>query len=177
MLKDLHIAHITGTARVLQNKLFADRVEFGLPRRSIGQMFFKPYESKKEFIFCARHTLQPVALIGLGILSPIGVAIIPAVFLAASLGCLVIGGLAKSLGNQESALWWFKAAEEIVSRLLQTIINLVVLPVSAVALLTRSVSTGLQAASIYDYDAPPEDKNSESMVHADDNYPESMVHA
>ncbi len=157
MLKDLHVAHLTGTATVHNNRFFSDVIEFNRTRRNFGQMFFKPYESNKEFIFCARHTLQPLALIGLSILDPISIAILPVFVAAASVGCLLISGVNKCIGNAESASWWLDMADEIFSRLCQTVINLVVLPITALALVTRGISTGLKAADIYDYDAPKDD--------------------
>lgn len=157
MLKNLQVAHLIGTATVHKNGIFSDEIEFNRKRLSFGQMFFKPYESNKEFIFCARHTLQPLVLIGISILNPISIAILPAVFVAASVGCLLIGGVNKCIGNAESASWWLDMADEIFSRLCQTVINLVVLPITALALVTRGISTGLKAADIYDYDAPKDD--------------------
>ena len=157
MLEKLHLAHLTGTVTVHENRLCSDVVEFNRPRHSFGQMFFKPYESNKEFIFCARHTLHPLLLIGLGILDPIVAAIVPTVVVAASVGFLLISDMNTCIGNEGSASWWSDMADEIFSRLCQAVINLVVLPIAALALATRGISTGLKAADIYDYDAPKED--------------------
>ncbi len=154
MLKDLHVSHLTGTAKVVENRWFDDAVVWGRPRRSIGQIFFKPYESKEEFIFCARNTLQPIALVGLAILDPMVTVTVPLIFTGIAAGLLVLGGIQKCLGNDESAIWALKAGDDVMSRLCQAIINLLVLPLTALAMLTRGVSTGLQAAKIYDYDAP-----------------------
>ena len=71
MLRDLHLSYLTGTADIVDNELFVEK--FGQPRpaRTWGQMFFQPYESKKEFIFCARHTAQPLAYIALTMANPL----------------------------------------------------------------------------------------------------------
>jgi hypothetical protein len=154
MLKDLHIAHITGTATVEENKFFSDRVRFDRPRRTVGEMFFKPYESSKEFKFCLRHTLYPLLILGLAVLDPIVIVATPAIFVAAATGCILLSAMNTGMDNKESASWWLNMANEIFSRLCQTIINLVVLPISAVALATRSISTVLQKTGVYDFDAP-----------------------
>ncbi len=72
MFEYLHIAHLTGTAEVMDNGLLTDTLNWNVhPRRSIGQMFFQPYTSTKEFIFCARNTVQPIALVALAIIDPL----------------------------------------------------------------------------------------------------------
>lgn len=154
MLKHLHVAHLTGTATVVENQLFTDVVNFNRNRRTIDQMFFKPYESKKEFIFCARNTLQPIGLIGLGIISPVGVAASVLAVSLAGAGLLVCAAVSKCLDNERAASWALDLAEELFSRICQAIINVIVLPLTALSMLTRGISTGLKAADIYDYDAP-----------------------
>ncbi|MCL9682571.1 hypothetical protein [Legionella maioricensis] len=154
MLKDLHVAHLTGTVTVVENHLFTDVVTRNRNARTIGQMFFKPYESKKEFIFCARHTLQPLAMIGVAVLSPFSLVGAGIVFSLAEIGLHLFALVNVCTGNESSAHWALNLAEEVFSRLCQSVINLVVLPLTALAMLTRGISTGLKAADIYDYDAP-----------------------
>lgn len=154
MLKDLTIAHLTGTATVVRNRFFSDELIFNRSRRTIGQMFCKPYESGKEFIFCARFTLTPFLIIGCCIIDPLLVSVIPAVYITASLGCLLLSGLNACVMRRDSASWWLDMADELFSRLCQAVINLVVLPLTALVLVTRSISTGLKATGLYDYDAP-----------------------
>ena len=69
MTQFFSLAHITGSLKITQNNFFND---IGTNRnpRTIDQMLFQPYESKEEFIFCARHTFTPIATIGLAILQP-----------------------------------------------------------------------------------------------------------
>ena len=169
MLKDLHVAHLTGTATVVENNFFSDEVRWDRPRRTISQMFFKPYESKKEFVFCARHTFQPVILVGLAILDPMVMVNVPLVFTGITAGLLVLSGIQKCLGNDESAIWALNAANEIFSRLCQAIINILVLPITALAMLTRTVSTGLKAAELYDFDAPPAHRAKETEKDDDED--------
>jgi hypothetical protein len=154
MLKDLHVAHLTGTATVVENGLFTDTVNWDRNARSIGHMFFTPYESKKEFIFCVRNTLQPIAVIGLTVISPIALGAAFATLSLATVGLLAFAAINKKLGNEESASWTLNLAEEITSRVCQDIINFIVLPLTALSMLTRGISTGLKAADIYNYDAP-----------------------
>lgn len=153
MLKDLHIAHLTGTATVHKNGLFSDTIQFNRPRRSLGQMFFKPYESGKEFIFCARNTLQPLLLLGIGLLDPMSVVMMPVTFTVASVGLLLVGSVSKFVNNEAVASWCFDAADGLFTALCQTLINLIVLPIALLASVTRGISTGLKATGAYDYDA------------------------
>jgi hypothetical protein len=155
MLKNVHLAHLTGTATSSKNRLFWEELEFTRPRRSVGQMFFKPYESSDEFVFCARHTLQPLLIIGLGLSAPLSLAVLSGIAVTAGVGCLLLGGLSRCMGNIESAAWWIDLADQIITRISQALVDLVVVPLTAIALATRSISSGLQAADVYDYDPPP----------------------
>ncbi|CEK10888.1 hypothetical protein [Legionella hackeliae] len=148
------IDHITGSKKVVANRITHDIVE-PQKRRSVGQMFFQPYESSKEFIFCARHTFMPAALIGLAILDPVGVAIAPIIITGLAAGFLLVGSLAACAGWESASTDCFDHACNLINSMCQAIINMVVLPLSALVMLTRGISTGLQAAGIYDYDAPP----------------------
>ncbi len=154
MLNDLHVSHLTGTASIIENRLFKDIVVWDRNARTIGQMFFKPYESKKEFIFCARNTIQPIGLLGLSIISPVALVAASLTVALVTSGFLALSGINACLSNKETASWALNVAEEIFSRVCQTIINLLVLPLSALSMLTRGISTGLKAADVYDYDAP-----------------------
>ena len=161
MFKDVHMSHLTGTATIVENNWFDDQVVWDRERRTIGQMFFKPYESKKEFIFCARNTFQPIAFIGFALISPIVLVSTPIVFGVATLGCLAISAINKLLGDDETAWWALNLAEEICSRFCQFLVNLVLVPVTALAMITRGISTGLQAARICEFDAPDDGSDDE----------------
>lgn len=154
MLKDVHVSHLTGTASILENQLLQDVLVWDRPKYTTGQMFFHPYESKKEFIFCARNTLQPIALIGLAVISPIVIATTPIILASLMLGFAAMSGIIQCFGNTELGSWAFDVAKELLSRCCQTLINLIVLPLTALTMLTRGISTGLKAAHIYDYDEP-----------------------
>jgi len=86
MSLELSIAYLTGSAIVTKNHLNSDDLIWR-KRRSVGQMFFQPYESKEEFIYCARHTFLPMAMIGFAVLDPTILITVP----------VIIGGL--------SAVW------------------------------------------------------------------------
>lgn len=154
MLKNLHMSHLTGRAKVIENGLLTEKLIWNKTPHTIGQMFFKPYESKKEFIFCARHTVQPVLFLGLAIINPIVLVILPLLMTSISAGFFALAGINKCLGKAESAAWALNVAEFIFSDLCQTIIDLVVLPLAALSMITRGISTGLKAAKICDYDSP-----------------------
>ncbi len=99
-------------------------------------MFFQPYESKEEFIFCARHTFFPMAMIGLAVLNPIVIIAVPVIIGGLSAVCAAIGGISKLCGYECSASGFLYAAEYLIKDLCQMLIDLVVLPLSALAMLT-----------------------------------------
>jgi hypothetical protein len=166
MFKNLHMSHVTGSAEVVENRLMGDVLRWDRTPFTAGQMFFKPYESKEEFIFCARNTVQPLLILGLAILDPFVLVTVPTVFCGLALGAVVVAGFSKLLGDDDVANFALDFAEDVLTLLCQAIINLMVLPLSALALITRSVSTGLKAAGICDYDAPEDDQNDQD----DQNY-------
>ena len=153
-LKNVNIAYLTGTATVVENEVFQDKVIFDRPSRTAGQMFFQPYESTKEFIFCARHTLLPIGTIAFAILDPMVLIAIPSIYAGLICGALLISGFYKIVGNDENASWALDLAETFFTLLCQDIVDSILVPVTTLALITRGISTGLKAAGIYDYDAP-----------------------
>ena len=161
MLKEIHMAHITGTANVLENNWLYDKVEFNQPRHTIGQMFFKPYQSKKEFIFCARHTATPLVFLGLNLLSEFSLVIVPIIFVFASATYLLFHAAAQCVDSRST--FWLNLAKAYISPVIQGTIDLVLLPIALMTMITRSISTGLKAADIYDYDAP---KNNVGAIHS-----------
>lgn len=144
---EISAAPLTGSAKVIENHFYWDEVVWR-KRRTVGQMFFQPYESKEEFIFCARHTFSPMVIIGLAVLDPIGAAVGPAIMLGLSAVCGIIGGLSKLSGDQMNASVFLDKAEYIMKNLCQALVDIVMLPLLALAMLTRGISTGLQAAGI-----------------------------
>lgn len=141
------IGYLTGSAKVTKNNVMNDEVIWR-KHRSIGQMFFQPYESKEEFIFCARHTFLPIVQIGLAILDPTVIVVVPVLIGSLSAVCAALGGISKLCGNERGASFFLGGAEYLIKGFCQALIDLVVLPLSALALLTRGISTGLQAAGI-----------------------------
>lgn len=111
-------------------------------------MFFQPYESKEEFVYCARHTLTPVALIGVAILDPIALIGMPIIIGGLTAVCMAIGGISKLCGDDTGASYCLDTAEYLMTDLCQVLIDLVLLPLTALALLTRGISTGLHAAGV-----------------------------
>ncbi|KTD08451.1 hypothetical protein [Legionella jamestowniensis] len=147
MSTELSIGYLTGSAKVTRNYLFTDDIIWRNPRTT-RQMFFQPYESKKEFIYCARHTFQPMAILGLAILNPYVLVIVPIIMGGLSAVFAALGGISKLYGNESAASFYLDTADFLIKDLCQAIIDLVVLPVSAVAMLTRGIATGVQAVGI-----------------------------
>ena len=143
MSLELSIGYLTGSAKVTKNHLNSDTIIWR-KRRTVGQMFFQPYESKEEFIYCARHTFLPMAMIGLAVLNPIVIIAVPVIIGGLSAICAAIGGINKFCGDESSASFFLDTAKDLC----QMLIDLVVLPLSALAMLTRGISTGLHAAGI-----------------------------
>lgn len=143
----LSIAYLTGSAKVTKNHLNSDDLIWR-KRRTVGQMFFQPYESKEEFIYCARHTFLPMVIIGSAVLNPIVLIAVPVIIGGLSAVCAAIGGVSQLCGNEGSASFFLDTAEYLIKELCQALIDLVVLPLSALAMLTRGISTGLHAAGI-----------------------------
>ncbi|ASQ46936.1 hypothetical protein [Legionella clemsonensis] len=157
MSVELSIGHLTGSAKVIRNHLYTDDVIWR-NRRTVGQMFFQPYESKQEFIYCARHTFQPMVILGAAILNPCILVIVPAVIGGLSAVFAALGGVSKLCGNENAASFFLDTAEFLIKDLCQAFIDLVVLPVSAFAMLTRGVATGLQAAGLNREQTAPEEE-------------------
>lgn len=145
MPNQITIGYLTGSAKVIQNRMNSDDIEWRKPRTA-GQMFFQPYESKKEFIYCARHTFLPMAMIGLTILDPTIIITTSAIVTGMAIGCATGGGLAESLGKNGRAA--FDITNYLFRDLCQLLIDIVVFPLSALMMLTRGISTGLHAAGI-----------------------------
>ena len=60
-----------------------------------------------------------------------------------------LGGINKLRGNDESGSFYLDTAEDIIKGLCQIIVDLLVIPLSVSIMLTRGISTGLQAAGVY----------------------------
>ena len=145
---EIGLAYLTGTAEVVSSDFLVSIIRPNAkPAYSIGQMLFKPYESSKEFMYAAQNTIPTMLLIGCAIISPISTALILPTFLSLSFAMYSITSLTKNQFCLDLANQFYYAA-------MQNIINLIVLPFSATAMLTRGLSTGLKAAGICDYDAP-----------------------
>lgn len=150
MINKLSLGHLTGSKKIISNHLFHDDVDaIERKRRTVGQMFFQPYESKEEFIYCARHTFTPMAFIVLmAKFNP--AALIPALILTplviAGLSAFYafVGGISQLCGAQVATEICFQRAISACQHLL----DLVVLPLSALVMLTRGISTGLHAAGV-----------------------------
>lgn len=142
MALNVSISFITGSAKVTKNHLFSDDIVWR-KARTIKQMFFQPYESKEEYIYCARYTLQPMILIGISLIPPMSV-FVPTLMLKLSVACSVLGVIISR--NENGTNFFLDTAERFLSDICQMYINLLVLPLSLLIMLTRGISTGLEAA-------------------------------
>lgn len=153
MSRSISIGYLTGTAKVLKNNFNCDTVEWR-ERRTVKQMFFQPYESSKEFIACARHTSFAMINLGLMIIDPILTVVVPAAIAAASVAYFIGVGI----GGKGSTSVLLDMTEYLIKDLIQAVIDIVVLPLSAVMMLTRGTSTILHAAGAF---KPKQEKASE----------------
>ncbi len=154
MSNKLSIGYLTGSAKVIENYLNSDLI-VSRERRSIGQMFFQPYESKEEFVYCARHTFMPMVFVGLAIFNPSILVTVPIIISGLAITCAAIAGINELFGNEDGSAFFLEIAEYLINDLCQAIIDLVLLPLTAIAMLTRGISTGLHAVGVTE-DAPEE---------------------
>ncbi|KTD44828.1 hypothetical protein [Legionella quateirensis] len=147
MSSELTISYLTGSAKVIRNNFSSDDIIWRKPR-PLGQMFFQPYESKEEFIFCARHTIMPISAIALTILNPAAMLGVTGVFGGLSLVCAALGKINQLCGDERGASFFLDMADFLIKDLTQLLIDVLVLPLSLLALCSRGVSTGLQASGI-----------------------------
>ncbi|MCW8409004.1 hypothetical protein OQJ13_08480 [Legionella sp. PATHC035] len=143
----LSIDYLTGAVKVTKNHLNSDDLILR-ERRTVRQMFFQPYESKEEYIYCARHTFLPMAQIIWAILDPIVTVAVPAIVSSVLILFGALWGINKLCGNEDGAAFFFNAAEYIFKDFCQFLIDLVVCPLSAIIMSTRGISTGLHAVGI-----------------------------
>lgn len=168
MLENLRVGYLTGA--IVSHEVPPAP---GLPKythrpyHSIGQIFFKPYESSAEFELCVEELVLPTTLIVFIPFIPAS-KVVPPMSLAENMlgllsilvlgfGLLLISGVNKCIGNEELASWWLAAADKFFCALCQAIIDLTVWPLAVLILITRSTSTILKNINIYNYDAPNDD--------------------
>ena len=147
MASELTISYITGSAKVIRNNFSSDDIIWRKPR-PVGQMFFQPYESKEEFIFCARHVVMPISAIALMILNPAVMLGVSGVFGGLSLVCAALGKINKLCGDERGASFFLDMADFLIKDLTQLLIDVLVLPLSVLALCSRGISSGLEAAGV-----------------------------
>ena len=156
MTQFFSLAHITGSLKITQNNFFND-IGTNRSPRTIDQMLFQPYESKEEFISCALHTFTPIATIGLAILQPSIIITTPVLLGCLTAAAFAVSGTAALVDQEQTAATVYRFAMNLVVDICQSIIDLVVLPLTALIMLTRGVSTSLKVTGIYDYDKRADD--------------------
>lgn len=164
MLENISIGYLTGEHKAVENHINSDSLT---PQRPFtwGQMFFKPYESTTEYVYCARHTFIPATLAGLIILNPIVIIGLPVIMTAITFTLFALMGISEAINSDRLFTFAFEAGAYLVQDFCQGLIDLALLPVSALAMVTRGISTGLKATRICDYDAST-DNNEEPIYEA-----------
>ena len=143
MKHEVSVSLIDGSEQITHNYLDID-LSFSREPRNIKGVFFAPYESKQEFIYCARHTLLPALIMSSWVLNPINFVIVPAVLLTSLVTLFIIEKISESLGATS-----FEAhANYLVNYFSQFIVDLLVLPASSLLFLTRSLSSILEKTGI-----------------------------
>ncbi len=125
MTQEVTIGYLTASVKVTKNNLMNDEVIWR-KRRSIGQMFFQPYESKEEFIYCARHIFLPITGIGVVILVLIVIVTVPVLIGGLPILCAALGGISTLCGNEIDAAFFLGGAEFLIKCFCQALIDLVV---------------------------------------------------
>ncbi|PWY57681.1 hypothetical protein DGG96_00885 [Legionella qingyii] len=153
MFNKISIGYLTGSQKAIKNHLLSDTLVPQSPY-TWGQMFFKPYESPAEYMYCARHTFISAAFLGMIIFDPMLIVTIPTIVLGVVAILVGVENIGKITGSDSLSSWAFDATNYMVQDFCQVIIDLILLPISAVVMLTRGASTALKDRGIYDYDAP-----------------------
>lgn len=143
MKHQISLSFLTGSKRITQNNFNND---FGFERnpRNTKDMFFAPYESKQEFIHCARHTLLPALIVSSWVLNPINFVIVPAALLTALATLFIVEKISESLGAKSLESF----ANYLVKGFGQFTLDLLALPASSLLFLTRSLSSILDKTGI-----------------------------
>ena len=143
MKHEVSLSFLNGSRLMIQNGFNSEQFLSREPRNIKG-VFFAPYESKQEFIYCARHTLLPALIMSSWVLNPINFVIVPAVLLTSLVTLFIIEKISESLGATS-----FEAdANYLVNDGSQFIVDLLVLPASSLLFLTRSLSSILEKTGI-----------------------------
>lgn len=135
------IKHLTHDIHVLRNDFFKDDVSQMAKRRTAKGMFFQPYSNRQEFIMNCRHVVMPSMLVPGLIINPISATIV----LTVAGAIAGLAALTRRCVGQSSNSFLYQASTAIVNDFCQSVIDLCVLPLSALILLTRGVSTLIKA--------------------------------
>jgi len=143
MKHEVSLSFLDGSKRIIKNNFNSDLCVSREPR-NIKDVFFAPYESKQEFIYCAKHTLLPALLVSSWVLNPINFVIVPAALLTALATLFIIEKISESLGYTSLEA----SANYLANDFSQFIVDLLVLPASSLLFLTRSLSSILEKTGI-----------------------------
>jgi hypothetical protein len=169
--KILDIDYLTHSVKT--SKLMGIPVHVQGKPLTIGQMFFKPYESD-EFEYPYLCTTASVGVLGLTMLAyqltiaaPIAAAVIAAVIAVNIAFEMSDWSRVNNLPeNEQHGSFYLDTAEEFIRGLCQVIINLLVTPLAVFIMTTRGISTGLQAAGLYGEHNVSEDVLPPSAINA-----------
>lgn len=124
-----------------------------IKKYTYGDMFFKPFEDKAQFSDHARQVASGSINLLLSVFLPFVMLGVVATYLAFSLAAYSFALINDKVGGDEDqSQTGYKIASATVYVLVQSIVDVLVLPISVLTLLTRGVSTGLKSAGLYSYD-------------------------
>lgn len=117
---------------------------------SISQMFFKPYGSGLEFGCDAFHTTSPLLFGLFSALNPANIIIIPMV-----LTSIALVRFEMSEYSEEDKDFNLDMATSVISYLTQLLVDIVTLPLNLLVMMTRGVSTGINALTDHSSEESP----------------------
>jgi hypothetical protein len=135
----LGVKHLTHELSVIESGFFSDRFQIKGQRRTNKGMFFQPYNNADECFLNVKHVLYPSIVVASLILNPISAATgLAAAGILTGLAALARLCIAE---KDKDTSFIYQAATAFINDFCQAIIDLCVLPLSALILLTRGAST------------------------------------
>lgn len=138
-LKLIGVKHITHDCSVLKNNFLSSELAVFGQRRTLRGVFFQPYSGGKEFIFQAQHVIMPSLVVTALIINPIGASLSLAV-LGALAGWAAVARLCVA-DKDKNQSFLYSVAGSFVNDFCQSMIDILVLPLTALLLVTRGGST------------------------------------
>ncbi|MDF1683209.1 MAG: hypothetical protein P1U36_00985 [Legionellaceae bacterium] len=138
-----YLTHSVGTAKVMNTPIYVTG-----ERLSTSQMFFKSYKSGDEFQYQAVHILPSMSAFILAWHIPTIAVVLPMIVAGIAGASAALSGIYKLCGDDANGAFYLDTAEDMIKGLCQILINVLVVPLALCIMLTRGISTGLEAAGI-----------------------------